>query len=186
MKTIIVTGMPGAGKEELLQVADSMGIPFCRMGDMVREAYAAATPSMTLGEYASSQRAEFGKDIWAKRTMERMSGDVFLVDGCRSMDEIESFRNLCAEVVIMAVHAPPVCRYGRLVERGREDAPKNMDEFVERDRREIGWGISEVIALADIMLVNDGSLGDFRRIAREAVEGLRRDSPPPASAAGNR
>ena len=35
MKILLVTGMPGAGKEELLQVAMSMGIQFLRMGDIV-------------------------------------------------------------------------------------------------------------------------------------------------------
>jgi len=173
MRAIIITGMPGAGKEELLQVAGSMGLPFVRMGDMVREAYAASgkAPEMSLGEYASSQRAEFGKDVWARRSMERMSGDVFLVDGCRSMDEIASFRSL-ADTVIIAVHAPPSLRYARLVSRGREDAPRDEPEFMERDRREVGWGIAEVIALADIMLVNDSSLEDFRKAAGKALEGL--------------
>ncbi|MBQ7979728.1 MAG: AAA family ATPase, partial [Candidatus Methanomethylophilaceae archaeon] len=37
MKILLVTGMPGAGKEELLNVARSMDIPFLRMGDIVRE-----------------------------------------------------------------------------------------------------------------------------------------------------
>jgi len=173
MRAIIVTGMPGAGKEELLQVAGSMGLPFVRMGDMVREAYAASgkVSEMSLGEYASSQRAEFGKDVWARRSMERMSGDVFLVDGCRSMDEVSSFRSL-ADTVIIAVHAPPSLRYARLVSRGREDAPRDESEFLERDRREVGWGIAEVIALADVMLVNDSSLEDFRKAAGRDLEGL--------------
>ena len=42
MRIILVAGMPGAGKEELLTVARGMGLPFVRMGDLVREAYAEA------------------------------------------------------------------------------------------------------------------------------------------------
>ena len=173
MRAIIVTGMPGAGKEELLQVAGSMGLPFVRMGDMVREDYAASgkASEMSLGEFASSQRAEYGKDVWARRSMERMSGEVFLVDGCRSMDEVSSFRSL-ADTAIVAVHAPPSLRYARLVARGREDAPRSESEFQERDRREVGWGIAEVIALADVMLVNDSTLDVFREAARRALGAL--------------
>ena len=173
MRAIIVTGMPGAGKEELLQVAGSMGLPFVRMGDMVREDYAASgkASEMSLGEFASSQRAEYGKDVWARRSMERMSGEVFLVDGCRSMDEVSSFRSL-ADTAIVAVHAPPSLRYARLVARGREDAPRSESEFQERDRREVGWGIAEVIALADVMLVNDSTLEEFRGAARRALGAL--------------
>ncbi len=42
MRLVVVTGMPGAGKEELLNVAVSLGFPFVRMGDVVRECYAAS------------------------------------------------------------------------------------------------------------------------------------------------
>ena len=37
MKILVVAGMPGAGKEELLKVAQSMGYSFLRMGDIVRD-----------------------------------------------------------------------------------------------------------------------------------------------------
>ena len=36
MRILLIAGMPGAGKEELLNVARSMGVPFLRMGDIVR------------------------------------------------------------------------------------------------------------------------------------------------------
>ncbi len=42
MKILVVAGMPGAGKEELLNVARSMGYNFVRMGDVVRETYASS------------------------------------------------------------------------------------------------------------------------------------------------
>jgi dephospho-CoA kinase len=174
MRILIVTGMPGAGKEELLSVARGMGIPFLRMGDLVREGYSGSglSDSMSLGEYANQQRQEFGKDIWARRAIERMSGEVFLVDGCRSLDEVESFRGLSDDVVVVAVHAPRAQRYSRLVARGRNDAPADMDEFDVRDRREMGWGISDTIALADVMIVNDSDLETFRERVTKALEVL--------------
>lgn len=39
MKILLIVGMPGAGKEEFLSVARSIGVPFIRMGDIVRELY---------------------------------------------------------------------------------------------------------------------------------------------------
>jgi dephospho-CoA kinase len=176
MKIIIVTGMPGAGKEEFLSVADSIGIPFVRMGDVVREAYAASSESKSgigVGQFANSERERFGRNIWAARTIEKMFGSVFLVDGCRSMAEVRSFRELSSDVRIIGIHSPPGMRYERLVKRGREDAPNSIEEFNERDSREVSWGLAEVIALSDIMIVNDSDLGAMHSISERLLREMR-------------
>lgn len=172
MRVLLIAGMPGAGKEELLNVARSLGIPFLRMGDIVREHHASSGTELSVGAYANAQREELGRDIWAKRTLERMHGDLFLVDGCRSMDEVRSYRGLSDDVLIVGISAPPAARYERLVRRGREDAPKDIGEFEERDAREMGWGLSDVLALADIMIVNDSDLDSFKARAGEVLGGL--------------
>ena len=175
MRILLVTGMPGAGKEELLNVARDMGIGFLRMGDIVREynrTSGDADRGMSVGETASTQRELNGKDIWARRAMERMSGQLFLVDGCRSMDEVRSFRGLSDDVRIIAIHAPPETRYQRLVARKREDAPTDRESFDARDSRELGWGMAEVIVLSDHMLINDGSLEKFHAECRELLKEL--------------
>ncbi len=176
MKIIVVAGMPGAGKEELLKVAREMGFDFLRMGDVVRECYAASgaeSEGLSVGEFASRERERHGKDVWAERSVERMSGDLFFVDGCRSMDEVRSFRRLSDDVYIIAVHAPRSERFRRLVNRNREDAPHNKEEFDARDSMEIGWGIAEVISLSEYMLVNDSDLESFHANSRALLERLR-------------
>jgi dephospho-CoA kinase len=55
--------------------------------------------------------------------------------------------------------------------RDRTDAPENQEQFSERDRRELGWGLGSLIALADRMIVNEGTLGEFK----EKVEELLRE-----------
>lgn len=167
--------MPGAGKEEFLSAADSMGISFARMGDVVREAYAASEDrkkNIGTGKFAELERERYGIGIWAKRTIERMSGKIFLVDGCRSMNEVTLFKELSDNVEIIAIHSPPEIRYERLVKRGREDAPRDIDEFRARDAREISWGIAEVIALADIMAVNTSTLQEFHAASERIIKGL--------------
>ena len=113
-------------------MARSMGIPFLRMGDIVREFHAtsgAAEQGLSVGQVANGEREKHGKDIWAKRAIEKMSGDLFLVDGCRSLDEVYSYKGLSDQVYIIGIHAPRMTRYNRLVKRGREDAPANITEF---------------------------------------------------------
>ena len=168
MKLIVVAGMPGAGKEEFLNVARDMDIPFLRMGDLVRELYPKRGDEdrdLTLGQFANIERERHGYNIWAKRALERMSGNIYLIDGCRSMDEVLAYRSLSDDVNIVAIHAPPKIRYDRLVKRQRDDAPRNVEEFDARDSREMGWGLADVIALSDHLIVNDGSLEKFREEA---------------------
>ncbi len=172
VRILLVAGMPGAGKEELLNVARSMGIPFLRMGDIVREHHASSGTDLSVGEFATREREIHGRNVWAVRAMERMSGELFLVDGCRSMDEVRSYRELSDDVHIISVHASRATRYERLVRRGREDAPADMDEFDRRDAREMGWGLSDLIALSDIMIVNDSDLPGFQRSVRDALEAM--------------
>ena len=168
MKLIVVAGMPGAGKEEFLNAAMGLDIPFIRMGDLVRELYPnrpAEDKELTLGQFANIERERHGYNIWAKRALERMSGNIYLIDGCRSMDEVMAYRSLSDDVNIIAIHAPPRIRYDRLVKRQRDDAPRNVEEFDARDSREMGWGLANVIALSDHLIVNDGSLEKFREEA---------------------
>lgn len=176
MKLIVIAGMPGAGKEELLNVAVDRGIPFIRMGDLVREMYPKRGPedsALNLGQFATAERERHGYNIWAKRALERMSGDLYLVDGCRSMDEVEAYRGLTDDVNIVAIHTSPSIRYDRLVKRARDDAPKNIEEFKARDSREIGWGLAETIVLSDVLIINEGTLDDFRASVSELLDRMQ-------------
>jgi len=175
MRLIIVAGMPGAGKEEFLTAAREEGLAFVRMGDLVRDCYVvsgAEAQGLSLGQYANVQRETEGKDIWARRAMSKATDDIFLIDGCRSMDEVRSFRALGGNTEIIAIHASPAVRFDRLVRRAREDAPRNQTEFEARDSRELAWGLGEVIALADYMLDNMSSVEDFHLKATALLRSL--------------
>jgi len=162
--------MPGSGKEEFLNAAAERGVQFIRMGDVVRDFHSRSDGSASVGEFAGNERKRHGYDIWAKRSIERLNGNA-VIDGCRSTEEIEAFRGL-AEVTVVAIHAPPKTRYERLVARGRDDAPSDIAEFRKRDEREMGWGIAKVIILSDTMIVNDGTLEEFRGESGKVLEGL--------------
>ena len=177
MKLILTTGMPGAGKEEFLLAASDSGIPFLRMGDIVREFHAKRSEEdkdLSVGQLANLDRQRYGFDIWAKRAMEKMYGDIFMIDGCRSMDEVRAYRNISDDVNIVGIFASPKTRYDRLVKRGRDDAPSNIEEFQARDTRELGWGLGETMALADFMIINESSLDYFKRDVKKLMEDFRR------------
>lgn len=176
MKLIVVTGMPGAGKEEFLTAGKDAGVPFIRMGDVVRECYAASGAEqngLSVGQFAGNERKEHGADIWAKRVMERVTTELCIIDGCRSMDEIESFKKLGGDIVIVAIHASPSVRFDRLVKRQRADAPANLAEFKERDERELSWGVGNVLALADYLVDNMTDITEFHRKSADLMRSLQ-------------
>jgi dephospho-CoA kinase len=50
-----------------------------------------------------------------------------------------------------------------LKQRGRSDDPENREMFDRRDLTELKVGIGSVIALADHILINEGTKEDLRR-----------------------
>ncbi len=167
-RVIAVTGMPGAGKSIVSEVARETGYHVYSMGDVVRDEAnrlgIECTPT-NLGLLALELRKKNGPVIIARILVDRMKKDhvsVVLVEGIRSMEEVHELRK-DFKVQILAVECPKNVRYLRLKARGRSDDPRNMAEFNERDERELNFGISEVIDSADWCITNETDEKSFRR-----------------------
>jgi dephospho-CoA kinase len=165
------TGMPGSGKSEAMEVAKARGHPVVRMGDLIWEEVdrrGLPRDAKHVGQVANGMRESHGKDVWAIRTVERVRREakghaIVLIDGIRNFEEVDTLRReLGHDFVLVAIHTDPDHRFQRLVSRGRADDSKDPAVLKARDEREMGWGIARTIALADEMLVNDGSLQQFR------------------------
>ncbi len=182
---ILVAGLPGAGKSIVASVASRMGLRVYTMGDVVREEVrrrGLEPRPENFNRVARELRERYGPTVVAERTLERIERDgvqgVILVDGVRSLDEVRVFRSR-GPAVILAVHASPRTRFERLRARGRPGDPKTWEEFERRDMTELSFGLGNVIALADYMLVNEGMrLGEFEaaaeKLLREVIRGLER------------
>lgn len=178
IKTIIcLTGMPGAGKGIVSEIARGKGIPVYVMGDIVREeATKRGLPHKPhiLNAIAQELREKEGPAAVAKRISSRIvesKSRIVLIDGVRSLYEIDVFKKY-GDIVIIAVHASPKTRFERLRKRNRPGDPKTWEEFVSRDFLELGFGIGNVIALADYMIVNEGDKDKAVNYANKILEGL--------------
>lgn len=179
MKLFCITGMPGAGKSIVANAAKSMGLKVIIMGDVIREEAkkrGIKESPEALGELMLTLRREEGPDAIAKRCIQNLSiNDIAIIEGVRSLEELNFFKRI-ADVLLIAVHAAPLTRFKRLIKRGRVDDPKSFEEFMERDMREIKIGIGSVIALADVMFVNEGTIEELidkskEFFKRELLEG---------------
>ena len=171
MKIIAFTGMPFSGKSEAVKIAKEMKIPVIRMGDIVWEEVKNRNLEINdknVGFVANEMRGKNGKDIWAKKTIEKINSikkpEIIVIDGIRNQEEVETFkRKLDEDFLLIAIYVSDKERYKRAMNRGRKDDSKNIDKIKERDRREIGWGIQSVIASADIIISNEKGIENFRK-----------------------
>ena len=178
MKLIVTVGMPGSGKDELIGVAHAMGLATLKMGDLVRDETrrrGLALNNANVGRIASEEREKHGGGIWAQRAVPKLIETRMLVDGCRSDTEVTVFRHNFGDLFVLGIFSAPETRHDRLSARRRSD-DVDLQDFYDRDRRELKWGIGNAFALADGMLVNEGTLEEFRANARAMLEWiLKRD-----------
>jgi len=178
MKLIVTVGMPGSGKDELIAVAQSMGLATLKMGDLVRDETrrrGLGLSNTNVARIASEEREKHGAGIWAQRALPKLIETRMLVDGCRSDSEVTVFRHNFGDLFVLGIFASPETRYERMKSRRRSDDGLSLQEFFDRDRRELKWGIGSAFTLADGMIVNEGSLDDFRRSARATLERVLRE-----------
>ena len=177
MKRIIATaGLPGSGKGLFSDVAASYGIPVFVCGDIVREETRRRGLPLTLestGAVMLNIREEDGPAVISKRLIPRIDAsecDAVIVEGVRNLEEIDELRAKYGAVTLIGIHASPQTRYERLNARGREDDPSTWEEFESRDRRELGVGVGKAVALADEMIVNEGTIDEFQDNARTILQ----------------
>jgi dephospho-CoA kinase len=167
-KVIIgVVGMPGAGKNVVDHAATALGCKVVVMGDIVREETKKKGLELTpenVGHTMLELREREGPQVVARRCIPKIQASTakaVIVDGLRGPEEVQLLRETFHGFKVLCIHASPETRFRRLFGRGRSDDPEDWTIFEERDKRELRVGIGSVIALADIMVVNEGSKKQF-------------------------
>lgn len=157
------TGMPGSGKSLVVQAALERGYAVVVMGDVVREEAKKKglppTPE-NIGKTMLQLRETEGKAVVARRCTFRIDGaekQKVLVDGVRSLDEVEEFKRHFPKFSLIAVHASPETRFKRLYHRKRSDDASGWKLFHERDMRELGVGVGNAIAMTEHIVMNEQS-----------------------------
>jgi len=186
MRVLATVGLPGSGKGEAATVAGELDVPVVTMGDVIRAECRdrGLDPATDHGTVAKALRKENGPAAIAERSLpvieaELDDSDVVLVDGVRSDIEVDAFENAFGtDFALVSIEAPFNVREDRLAERGRDkSADEGGESLEERDERELGFGMDEAMARADVTIENTDTLGTFRSRVRtlltEGVEGYR-------------
>jgi dephospho-CoA kinase len=173
MFIVAITGMPGAGKSTAAQALVAKGWKRVVMGDVIREETrrrGLEPDSKNTGEVMKRLRKERGEAAVAELCLDairKARSSKVVVDGIRSMSEVETFRK-SADVILIVIHASRRRRFTLLKERGRSDDPLSYEMFLKREERELRVGIGDAIAQADEMVSNEHTTPE--RLASEIVE----------------
>ncbi|MFX1568443.1 MAG: AAA family ATPase [Promethearchaeota archaeon] len=173
MKVIAIAGQPGSGKTTAIDAIKDLGI-IVSMGDVVRNETKKRNlvPSgINIGKIAKQLRLEGGPTIIAEKCVELIKNkkkEVVFIDGVRSLSEINVFRKYW-KFPIIAIIIDKEIRFNRLFDRGRSDDPKTLEELIERDTREIKFGLEEVLKNADYVIKNNSTIEDLKKNMRKLV-----------------
>ena len=164
---ICITGMPGAGKSLVGEMLAAKGFKEVEMSASVKERMAENGIEVnkdSIRNFSLNARKEYGNDVVARWTIEKIrklpAKDILIV-GLRSADEAKYFKTL-ENVTIISVVAPKMMRFDRLVERKREDDPKNYSDFENREEKEKQFGIASAMEHAKYTIRNSGSIDELR------------------------
>lgn len=100
----------------------------------------------------------------------KIEQDIYIIEGIRSPFEVQYFRKRFKNFKVIAIHSNPQERYNRLVRRKRSDDSSDYNVFRQREERELKFGIGNVIAEADYMLINEGHIQKFKNSVRVLIQ----------------
>jgi dephospho-CoA kinase len=173
---ICLAGMPGSGKSIIVKVAKECGYDIVVMGDVIREEaerrHLEPNPE-NLGKIMLELRRSEGKAVIAKRCIPKIQKTAksrVVVDGIRSLSEVEELRQSFPKFSFIAVHSSPETRFKRVYRRRRSDDPETWEVFHERDMRELNVGLGNAISMAEYVIVNEGELEALKEKVREILK----------------
>lgn len=174
---IAFVGPPAVGKDAASNyIEQKYKLIHISSGDIVRryvtENNLGGLDRKNLQNVATKLRSDKGGDILIRIAIEK-NPDNLILSGLRAIDEVESFKKLGG--IVIAISAPLEKRYTMARLRGRIDDNVTLEDFekieseekVNTDRN--SQNVDKVVAMADIEIVNDGTLEDLYRKCDELI-----------------
>ncbi len=171
-----LAGMPGSGKSLVVETAAALGFGVVVMGDVVREETLKRGLELTpknVGRVMLELRRKGGASVVADKCIpkiEQQECAKVIVDGVRSLSEVDAFKEHFSSFSLIAVYASPETRFNRVYRRQRSDDPDGWEVFRERDLRELGVGLGDAIALAEYLVVNETSKAKAKAAVKRFIQ----------------
>lgn len=158
-----LVGTLGAGKSTVTKYLETLGFKPFRLSDVIREKFKNRTLKRnSLQDSGNKLRKKYGTSYLAKKTLEKIEKKGLkkaVVDGIRNLGEFEYFASK-SNFYLVSVNAPAKIRYLRLKDRKGVTDPRNWQEFLAIEKRDLdeklyfGQQTKKVMQKADFSVVN--------------------------------
>ena len=111
-------------------------------------------------------RRKGGPGILAEMLLDRLDGKDAVIDSIRTPGEVEALRER-EDFILIEVQAGMEARWQRAQSRGRTGDISDKETFIAKEeieavaKDESGQDLNATAAMADLILVNDGSVEDL-------------------------
>ncbi len=186
-----LTGTLASGKGVVSEFFKEKGFVYLSLSDELREVAKENKIPLTrenLQNLGNHLRETQGSTFLAERVLNKIKNQEYkkaMVDGIRNPSEVETLKKLKG-FFLVSVDAPREIRFKRLVERNRESDPKTFEEFLRVDNRDKGVGesttgqaVEKCMQLADVTLINSGTLEEAREDVKKLYDELEKKIPRP-------
>ncbi len=164
-----LTGRNASGKSTLVSWFSNRGLRSVSCSDSIRAWLSEQGIESTreaLIEGGRELRRRGGGGVLAEMLLEILDGEDAVVDSIRTPAEVEALRNR-GDFFLIEVRADSESRWKRMVDRGRSGDPSEKEVFLAQEAAEAksddeaGQALDATASLADITVINDGTIADL-------------------------
>lgn len=176
------TGRIAAGKGVLIDFLKEKNFDYYSHSQEVRKEAAKRGLEIkrsVLQDFGNEVRKNEGASAWTKRLVEEIkknNSKNVIVDGIRNPAEIIELKKSFPDFILISVDAPQKTRFERVLSRGKDSDPKNWEEFLkidERDLKEVdplGQQVGVCMQMADFQINNDSTLEELEKKFERLLE----------------
>jgi len=175
-----ITGTKSSGKDLVAGMFREAGFVFSSISDRCREeAIVREKPDYTiknLQDIGNDLREKFGTGILVEKSLDKLKGQKNIaLGGIRNPGEVFAIKERGG--VLIAVDSPEEIRYKRLISRNKREDPKEIQQILEMDKRDLGeheaekgQQVRKSMELADYRLYNNGTLDELQIKVEELLK----------------
>lgn len=187
-----LTGSLAAGKGVVADFFKKKGFVYLSLSDELREIVKEKKVQITrenLQFWGNKLREEKGSDFLARVVFNKIKNQEYkkaVVDGIRNPAEVDFLERNLRNFFLVAVDAPPLLRFRRMLSRNRESDPKTFEEFLKVDKKDkgigeksYGQGVAKCMKKAKFVLINDGTIEEVENKIERLYNDLQKLIPIP-------
>ncbi len=191
MKIIVLSGLPLSGKTTYAKkIGPDYNMPLYETGTEVLEEVTGRGLNFTPDniKMVTDECKKISDSYFTERLMKKVDtlpADILgvFISGIRAVSEIEILKKHYGNdnVFVIAFHTSMKSRFNRLNNPDRVEDTKgakaeedkllrNFDNFLARNKKELGYGVGDVIALADYMMSTENEIWPYVTVEKNAID----------------